>query len=195
MCDSCDSMTQKAGKVVHSFFLFGIKIVFPGFMKTIFLLLLLLFQSPALFGQLNCKTTRQKDGSTVKKCFHKNGKVSTIESWDKDKRRGTLKGFNKSGKELFSHNLRQSGGHASAQMTYFPNGQVKSIYYSDAPDGGIQYYNSTTQFDAAGNQIAFNERSHDDDLHLRIPAPSPPIVRDTTKRRKPVVEINQVLEE
>lgn len=163
-------------------------------MKTIFLLLLIFSQSPALFAQLNCKTTRQKDGSTVKKCFHKNGKVSTIETWNKDKRLGTLKGFNKSGKELFSHNLRQSGGHASAQMTYFPNGQVKSIYYSDSPDGGIQYYNSTTQFDAVGNQIAFDERSHDDDLHLRIPAPSAPIMPDTVKPRKPLVEINQVLD-
>jgi hypothetical protein len=163
-------------------------------MKTIFLLLFLLVQSPALFAQLNCKTAKQSDGSTVKKCFHKNGKASTIETWDKDKRHGTLKGFNKLGKELFSHSLRNYGGHASAQLTYFPNGQVKSIYYSDAPDGGIQYYNSTTQFDEGGNQTSFDERRHDDDLHLRIPAPSAPIIRDTVKPRKPVVEINQVLD-
>lgn len=163
-------------------------------MKTIFLLLFLLIQNPALFAQLNCKTTKQKDGSAIKKCFHKNGKVSTIETWDKDKRHGTLKGFNKSGKELFSHSLRNYGGHTSVQVTYFPNGQVKSIYYSDAPDGGIQYYNSTTRFDESGNQTSFDESSNVDELHLRTPAPLKSIIRDTTKPKKPLVEINQVLD-
>lgn len=163
-------------------------------MKTIFLLLFIFVQSPTLFAQLSCKTVKQSNGSTMKKCFHKNGKVSTIETWDKDKRRGTLKGFNKLGKELFSHDLRQSGGYASAQMTYFPNGQVKSIYYSDAPDGGIQYYNSTTQFDESGNQISFDESSNVDDLHLKIPAPRRYAIPDTTKPKKPLVEINQVLD-
>lgn len=163
-------------------------------MKTACILLFILIQTPLLFAQLKCKTTTQGDGSTVKKCFHKNGKVSTVETWSKDKRQGNLKGFNKQGKELFSHDLRHYGGHASAQVTYFPNGQVKSIYYSDSPDGGIQYYNSTTEFDEAGNQISFDERRHDDDLHLRIPAPPARTIPDTTKPKKPVVEINRVLD-
>jgi hypothetical protein len=162
-------------------------------MKTILFILLIITHNQLLFAQLNCKTTSQSDGSAVNKCFHKNGKVSTVETWDKDKRNGTLKGFNNQGKELFSHNLRHYGGHASAQITYFPNGQVKSIYYSDAPDGGIQYYNSTTQFNEVKNQTSFDERSNLDELHLRVPAPFVPRIPDTIKPKKPVVEINQVL--
>jgi hypothetical protein len=156
-------------------------------MKAIYFLLFLLVQTPALFAQLDCKTVAQSDGSTVKKCYHKNGTISTIETWDKDKRFGNLKSFNNQGKELFSRGLRTIGGHASAQVTYFPNGQVKSIYYSDAPDGGIQYYNSTTQFDEVGNQLSFDEDKYPYELEILVP------VRDTAKPRRPVVEINQVL--
>ena len=157
-------------------------------MKTL-LFLLLLIQTPLLFAQLHCKSSEQEDGSTIKKCVHKNGTVSTIETWTKDKRNGNLKGYNNQGKELFSYHLRSYGGHASAQLTWFPNGQVKSVYYSDAPDGGIQYYHSTTQFDEAGNQIAFTEDSYDNKPSIRMLT-----VPDTAKPRKPVVEINRVLE-
>ena len=134
---------------------------------------------------------KQRDGSVVSKCFHKNGKVSTIETWDKDKRNGNLKGFNNQGKELFSLALRHYGGHASALMTWYPNGQIKSVAYTDSPDGGIQYYHSTRQFDEKGNETSFSEDSY-------VDSPKPPlqkrIIRDTIKPRKPLVEINQVLE-
>ena len=156
-------------------------------MKTVLFLLLILIQTP-LLAQLNRKVVKQKDGSTATKYFHKNGKVSTIETWDKDKRDGTLKGFNNQGKELFSLSLRHYGGHASAQLSWYANGQVKSVSYSDAPDGGIQYYHSTRLFDEKGNQTSFTEDSYDDHLKLEVP------VRDTTKPRKPLVEINQPLE-
>lgn len=157
-------------------------------MKTAIFILFILTQSQILFAQLNCKTVNQSDGSTLKQCFHKNGTISTIEIWDKDKRFGDLKGFNNQGKELFSHGLRTIGGNASAELTYFPNGQVEKIYFSDAPDGGIQYYNSTTQFDAVGNQLSFDENKYPFELEIVAP------VRDTAKPRRPVVEINQVLE-
>ncbi len=148
-----------------------------------------LFIQTPLFAQLNCKTVKLTDGSEVKKCFHQNGKVSITESWDKDKRSGSLKVFNNQGKEVCSYNLRHFGGHASALLNWFPNGQVKSISYSDAPDGGIQYYHSTRQFDEVGNETSFTEDSYDD--KLKIPSVT---VRDTAKPRKPLVEINRVLE-
>lgn len=159
-------------------------------MKTLFLLLILV-QTPLLFAQTKCKIVKQADGSTIQKCYHKNGKVSTLETWDKDKRHGSLKGFNKQGKELFSYNLRHYGGHASALLTWYSNGQVKSVSYSDAPDGGIQYYHSTRQFDEVGNQTSYTEDSYDDKLKLTIPETP---ARDTTKPRKPLIEINRVLE-
>lgn len=166
----------------------GIKIVYLPFMKTSFLILLIVMQTP-LFAQLKCRTVTEPDGSEVKKCFHQNGKVSITESWDKDKRSGSLKVFNNQGKEVCSYNLRHFGGHASASLSWFPNGQVKSVAYSDAPDGGIQYYHSTRQFDEVGNETSFTEDSYDD--KLRIP---PVTVRDTVKPRRPLVEINRVLE-
>lgn len=157
-------------------------------MKTTFLLLFILIQTP-LFAQLNCKTIVEYDGSEVKKCFHQNGQVSIIETWDKDKRSGILKVFNNQGKEVCSYNLRHFGGHASALLSWFANGQVKSIAYSDAPDGGIQYYHSTRQFDEVGNETSFTEDSYEDKLKI-----SPVTVRDTVKPRKPLVEINRVLD-
>lgn len=166
---------------------FGIKIACLPLMKTVLFLLLILIQTP-LLAQLNRKVVKQEDGSIATKYFHKNGKVSTIETWDKDKRDGNLKGFNNQGKELFSLSLRHYGGHASALLSWYANGQVKSVSYSDAPDGGIQYYHSTRLFDEKGNQTSFTEDSYDDQLKLEVP------VRDTTKPRKPLVEINQPLE-
>lgn len=157
-------------------------------MKT-FLFVLLLFQVPVLCAQLNCKTVKQADGAEVKQCYHRNGKISIIETWDKDRRSGSLKGFNNKGDEVFFYNLRRIGGHASALLSWYPNGQVKSVNYSDAPDAGIQYYHSTRLFDEAGNQTSFTEDSYDDK-----PTVPEPVLKDTVRPRKPLVEINRVLE-
>jgi len=160
-------------------------------MKTALFLILILIQTP-LFAQLKCKKVKQTDGTVVSKCFHKNGKVSTIETWDKDKRHGNLKGFNNKGQEIFSLALRHYGGHASALLSWYANGQVKSVSYTDSPDGGIQYYHSTSLFDEKGNQTSFTEDSYDDNPKSEL---EKLIIRDTTpKQRKPLVEINQVLE-
>lgn len=121
------------------------------------------------FGQLNCKEKVTADKGSEKKCLHKNGKVSTLETWDQAKRWGQLKGYNSQGVELFSHSLRSFGGHAYAQIDYYPNGQVSKIYFSDAPDGGIQYYNSTTTFDENGAQTGFYETKYPNELELIKP--------------------------
>lgn len=157
-------------------------------MKTTFLLLFILVQT-SVFAQFNCRMTKQSDGSEVKKCYHQNGQISIIETWDTGKKDGNLKVFNNQGKEVCSYNLRHYGGHASALLAWYPNGQVKSVSYSDAPDGGIQYYHSTRQFDEVGNQTSFTEDSYDNKLRIQIPSEW-----DTVKPRKPLVEISQVLE-
>jgi len=138
-------------------------------MKTGILLFCLFLFGLSGFAQYSPKTTKQREGSSVKKCFHKNGKVSTLEIWDKDQRNGNLKGFNNQRKELFSLSLRRYGGHASARLTYYPNGQVQSVYYSDAPDGGIQYYHSTMEFDKLGRQTSFREDKYPDELRPEAP--------------------------
>ncbi len=150
---------------------------------------LILVQSVFASAQLKCKTANQSDGLTIKQCFHQNGQVSTLESWDKDKRFGTIKGYNNQGKELFSLSLRSVGGHASVLLTYFPNGQLEKVDFSDAPDGGIQFYNSTTRFDEKGNQTGFSETKYPHQLELEVSVP------DSVRRRKPLVEVNRMLDQ
>ena len=105
-------------------------------------------------AQLNCKTN-SFNTDIITTCFHKNGQKSTVETWDKDKRDGKIQGFDLNGKELFTYYLRTFGGHASAHLSYFSNGQVQKIEYSSAPDGGIQFYQDSRKFNENGEQIDF----------------------------------------
>jgi len=150
-------------------------------MKFSTLILLLFCFSTQLNAQLNCKTKPTSEGGTEKTCLHKNGKTSTSESWDKDQRFGKMKGFNSKGEEIFSYELRKVGGHASATIDYFPNGQVSKVYYSDAPDGGIQFYNSTSIYNEAGERTDFYETKYPYELELLEPE---------VMKRDPEIELN-----
>lgn len=119
-------------------------------MFRLFTVLFLLFPI-ALQAQLNCTSTTQKDGSTTRLCFHKNGNIATNETWDEGKRNGSIKGFNAKGQEIFYYSLRTYGGHASVSLRYYENGQVSRVHYSQAPDGGIQFDDETLKFDEEGN--------------------------------------------
>lgn len=125
--------------------------------------------------QAQSKTNKQtsEDGSTKITTYHQNGAVSTVKIWDKIKRRGNVKGYNNEGKELFQFYLRTFGGHASVALEYFPNGQVSKVKYSSAPDGGIQFYKSTTTFDEQGNKTGFQEtkRPFEPSIELHLPKP------------------------
>jgi hypothetical protein len=115
--------------------------------------IILLFSFQTAFSQLNCKKTKGNENEEIVTCFHKNGKIASIEQWDKDKRFGSVKGFNNENKELFIFYTRTVGGHGSAHLSYYPNGQVSRVDYSSAPDGGIQWYKERLKFDENGNQI------------------------------------------
>jgi hypothetical protein len=125
-----------------------------------FLLLSLLISNLA-HAQLKCTNTKDSLNN-IKTCYHNNGTVSTIESWDSNRRSGKLKAFNKNGKELFNYGLRTFGGHSSVYLSYYPNGQVSKAEYSSAPDGGIQYYHEIYKFDESGNQTEFLDLSRPD---------------------------------
>lgn len=133
-------------------------------MKKVFLLFVCSLFLQISFAQLNCKTTTDATNGTVKKCLHANKKVSTEEIWDEDKRFGTLKLFNNQGVELAVYHLREVGGHASAHLSYHSNGQVAKVEFSDAPDGGIQFYESTRKFDENGKQVEYNEMKYPQEL-------------------------------
>ncbi len=156
-----------------SLILIGIIIVKRTFMKQFLLFLILSLCTYTVQAQLSCKTKPAPDGGTKKICLHKNGIISTSETWDKDRHSGSIVAYNNKSEELFNHSLRNFGGHASVSIDYYPNGQVSKIYFSDAPDGGIQFYNSTTKFDENGNQTEFYETRYPYELQTILMEPEP----------------------
>lgn len=78
-----------------------------------------------------------------------------------DNREGFAKAYSIDGKEIYSKSIRRFGGHESVEFRHFESGGVKEANYSSAPDGGIQWYKSTTYFDEVGNVTGFQENSHE----------------------------------
>ncbi len=133
------------------------------------------------YCQLNCKTTIDKQGSSVINCFHKNGKLSTVETWDKDKRNGKLIAYNNQGKQLIEYWLRRFGGHASVYLQYYKNGQISKAEYSSAPDGGIQFYHIIHKFNEQGTQTEYNDYSQPDGRPVLTIPKEYKTINDSTK--------------
>jgi len=136
------------------------------------LLLIFLLMTVAGLSQLNCKESMTQTKESVKMCYHQNRKKSTVETWDKDHRFGTFTGYDTNEKQLFNYHLRAIGGHAYVSVNYYPNGQVSRVEYSEAPDGGIQFYKSTAKFDEQGKQTDFQEIKHPPELITTVPSPT-----------------------
>jgi hypothetical protein len=132
---------------------------FPRLLPAI-LFIALAYSSPA-FSQYSSQTL-VTDTGTIVACYHASGKISTAEFWDNEKRWGRMTGFDSEGKELFDYFLRSFAGHASVNLSYYPNGQVKKAEYRSAPDGGIQFYHIIHHFDEAGIQTAYVDLSQPD---------------------------------
>jgi hypothetical protein len=125
--------------------------------------LLFLFCLPFISNsQLNCKNGKNAEGGKTNSCIHKNGKISTLETWDLESRSGDIYGYNNLGVEIFHYDLRKFAGHASVEINYYPNGQVNNLYYSSAPDGGIQFYRYRHKFDDQGKQTEYSNESQPD---------------------------------
>lgn len=97
---------------------------------------------------------------TIKK-YHKNKKISSIETWDKEKRSGEFICLNSKGDTLTQFHLRRFAGHASAWAEYYKNGQVRKLELSDAPDAGIQFYRETIYYDENGKETQRFKQSHE----------------------------------
>ncbi|MBL0126624.1 MAG: hypothetical protein IPP83_04020 [Flavobacteriales bacterium] len=143
-------------------------------MRPLFSITLLLVCAMA-HGQGHERTLKTDTGTVVIRYFT-SGKVSTKVWTDKNDRWGRSWAYDAAGKELFSYQTRSIGGHASANFSYHPNGAVSRIEVSDAPDGGIQWYRSTTSYDEHGVKTGFTEQGHDN--YGPIPGPG---VRTTQK--------------
>ncbi len=76
----------------------------------------------------------------------------------------TVRFFDQRGEPIGTWTLlpRMSG----ISISFHPNGMVRRVRYSHQPDGGIQWYRSTTLFDKNGNITHFSEDAWN--MHERI---------------------------
>lgn len=92
--------------------------------------------------------------------FFKDNTISTViyySQWD-----GKAIAYNKKGEIIYENGVRNFAGHASVHFSHYPSGAVKLAEYSSAPDAGIQWYKSNTQFDEEGKVTGFFEQSQED---------------------------------
>lgn len=132
------------------------------------------------------------DSGRVVLHYFTSGGVSTREWTDKDERWGRSWAYKRDGSVIVDRHTRRIAGHASVHFAYHANGAISKAEYSDAPDAGIQWYQSTTTFDDQGNRTGFSEQGHDG--HGLLPRPDllteePSVVVPT----KPVVVEEQRL--
>ncbi|MBL7963239.1 MAG: hypothetical protein JNM31_05260 [Flavobacteriales bacterium] len=148
----------------------------PAAMSRYFTLLATLTTFTALFGQGRTRTVETDTGRVVLHYFTA-GQLSTKEWLDKDGRWGRSWAYNRLGEVIFQGQTRRFAGHASVHFSYHPNGAVSKVETSDAPDGGIQWYRSTTTFDADGNRTGFWEDGRDNYGPIHRPTAPPEPVR------------------
>jgi len=98
-----------------------------------------------------------------------NGQISTKEWTDKNGHWGRSWAYNAQGIELSNRETRRIAGHATVRYSYHPNGAVSTIEVSEAPDGGIQWYRSTSTYDEEGIRTGFTEQGHDNEGHIPRP--------------------------
>lgn len=119
------------------------------------------------------ESTVKTDTGTVVLHYFTTGQLSSKAWMDTDNRWGHSWAYTKQGKVIFDRQTRRIGGHASVDFRYHPNGAVSRADYSTMPDGGIQWYKSTTTFDTVGGQAGFSEQGWDNEgpLHPGIVKP------------------------
>jgi hypothetical protein len=151
-------------------------------MKILFLLLVSVFSSQS-YAQIGCKKLKGRGGdSTV--CYHKNGKVSTIdfEIVEHD-RYFEFRAYDTKGNEsLKAHHGYLHGG-ASLDVTYYENGAIRTARKTFQPDGGIQHFDATSFFNEDGTFNHEEDNSWDKQLIIY----NPPIY-DFPEPKKAVVE-------
>ncbi len=103
------------------------------------------------------------DTGTVILHFFTTGQPSTKAWMDAANRWGHSWAYNKQGQVIFERQTRHFAGHASVVFRYHPNGGISRAEVDDAPDGGIQWFRSTTTFDTAGVQTGYSEQGWDNE--------------------------------
>lgn len=101
--------------------------------------------------------------------FHKNGKLSAYSYVLKSREMGKARAWNAQGQLIFECETSRIHGHHSAYFEHYPNGAVRKIEESQAPDAGIQWYRAFYTFDEQGNKTGESHQSHDDSPSRFVP--------------------------
>ena len=143
--------------------------------------------------------TMDTDSGRVVLHYFTTGQLSTKEWMDTDDRWGRSWAWDRNGQELISYQTRKIGGHASVEFSYHANGGISKAEISDAPDGGIQWYRSTTTFDEHGVKTGFTEQGQGNDgpipgVHVRTtqqPEVTKPNMQEVVEEQR--LFVNEVL--
>ena len=91
----------------------------------------------------------QSKEQTIKR-FHKNKRLSTIETWDKERRTGRFLCLNSKGDTLLNYQLRNYEGYAKVKTQYYSNGQVKKTEFKEVRSDGELIKLEEIDFDSRG---------------------------------------------
>lgn len=127
-----------------------------------------------------CGTFAQKDLHCDYTYLSKGG-ISTEKCFDKNTFEGQCTAYDTEGVVIGKWPLSRTGLMSSVDFTFHDNGMVHKAHYSSHPDGGIQWYKSTTTYDQTGKKIDFVEQSHND--HLKIFGPTDPTLYQQKEKR------------
>ena len=132
----------------------------------------------ALHAQGQTETVKNDSGTFVLHRFT-TGELSSKEWTDADNRWGRSWAYDRAGHVIYQQETRRFAGHASVDFHYHPNGAVSRADYSTMPDGGIQWYRSTTTFDEDGKQTCFSEEGWDNEgpIAPAVVQPSKPVFK------------------
>jgi len=133
-----------------------------------FLLLFVGFTSVGQAPEQTCTYTKFKNGkNATAKCVDEQGS-------------GTATAYNLKGEAIGTWTVSRMHQLSSVYFTFHPNGMVHKAEYSSHPDAGIQWYQSTTEYNEEGVKIGFWEQSNDDRVTLIEPiVPKSPVVMDS----------------
>lgn len=152
-------------------------------MKNIFNLLFIFF---------SCQILAQDKFPVCTETYFTNKKISTKQCTDSSRRQGKAYAYNLEGKIIGEWELSRMHMYSSVNFTFHANGAVHKAKYSSHPDGGIQWYRSTTTFNDKGEKTDFWEESNESENDLFGPGkPSKPNIIKEEKPKEEKVQQDQ----
>ena len=121
--------------------------------------------------------------------YFPNGKVSTF-SYIDENRYGKAFAYNFKDEVIYENGTRRIHGSAGVHFSHHANGMVKTAHYSSHPDGGIQWYRTTTTFNEKGEKIS---EIHDN--YEGPGQPSPHVIIETVPQPEKTTPENPSFEE